>query len=228
MHITVINPNSNTVYTEQISLALDPVRIGRQVSIDCVTLQNAPLAIESDDDVEAVVEPICSTVRALDAGVDGVVIACFADPGLAEARRVDARPIVGCCEAAVAEAITNGRIIGLISTGDDIEADRQLMKSYSRAVESVIVECPGIPTAEIPTHPESTARMSKCAEVLQAKGAAVVVLVCAGMACFAELLRQALSVPVIEPVSSAVVHVLDIIEKDRSDQYANNRSTTTA
>ena len=60
MRMTVINPNSNTVHTEQISRALDPARSDKGVSIDCVTLQNAPLAIESDDDIEAVIEPICT------------------------------------------------------------------------------------------------------------------------------------------------------------------------
>ncbi|MGI9206025.1 MAG: aspartate/glutamate racemase family protein, partial [Woeseiaceae bacterium] len=147
MHITVINPNSNTVYTEQISSALDALRRNRETTIDCLTLEDAPLAIMTDDDVQSVVDPICRVVRDLNSSVAGVVIACFADPGLEEARALGTHPVVGCCEAAVGEARQHGTRIGLISTGDDVAADRDLMLSYDAGIERVVVQTLGIPTA---------------------------------------------------------------------------------
>ena len=50
----------------------------------------------------------------------------------------------------------------------------------------------------------------------------------AGAARFAGLLKQALSVPMIEHVSSRVYRVRDQIRKNRLEQNAKRQSTTTA
>lgn len=226
--IAVINPNSNAVYTECISRALDPVRRDRGASIDCMTLHGAPLAIESDEDIEAVVIPICDTVKALDSSVDGSVIACFADPGLQEARRVASRTIVGSCEAAVLESIRHGRRLGLISTGDDVEADRELVLSYAPEIEFLAIEGLGIPTANIPTEPSAEQKIIQCGEILQAQRVDAIMLGCAGMAAYAERLQESLDVPVIESVAAAVHLLIERIENEELSVNANDQSTATA
>ena len=48
-------------------------------AIDCITLAEGPPGIESQADVESVVQPIRRAVRGHDAAA--YVIACFSDPG---------------------------------------------------------------------------------------------------------------------------------------------------
>ncbi len=228
MHITVINPNSNPVYTERISTSLESFRQARGVSIDCITLREAPLAIMSDQDIEAVIEPLCRTIQELDTAVAGIVIACFADPGLVEARRIVSRPVIGSCEAAVVAATAHGRRLGLISTGDDVDADRELILSYSRDIDFLAIESLGIPTAEIPIEPSAMQKMIRCGNKLQAQNVDAVMLGCAGMATYAEQLQAALDVPVIEATTAAVRMLLETIKNEELTEDAKNQSTATA
>ena len=228
MHITVINPNSNPVYTAHISTALESVRQASGVSIDCITLREAPLAIMSDQDIEAVIEPICRTIQELDASVAGVVIACFADPGLYEARRIGSRPVIGSCEAAVVAAMTYGSRLGLISTGDDVDADRELILSYSRDIDFLAIESLGIPTAEIPNEPSALQKLIRCGNDLQVQNVDAVMLGCAGMATYAEQLQAALDVPVIEATTAAVNVLLETIRNEELTEDAKDQSTATA
>ncbi len=228
MHITVINPNSNPVYTEHISTSLESVRQASGVSIDCMTLREAPLAIMSDQDIEAVIEPICRMIQELDTAVAGIVIACFADPGLVEARRIASRPVIGSCEAAVVAATACGRRLGLISTGDDVDADRELILSYSRDIDFLAVESLGIPTAEIPNEPSGMQNMLRCGNDLEVQNVDAVMLGCAGMATYAEQLQAALDVPVIEATTAAVNLLLETLINEELTEDAKNQSTTTA
>lgn len=220
--IAVINPNSNAVYTENISKSLEWIRRARDVSIECITLQDAPLAIQSDEDIEAVVRPICETVENLDANVAGLVIACFADPGLQEARRVGSKVVVGSCEAAVLASVKHGRRLGLISTGDDVDADRELVLSYSSEIDFLEIESLGIPTAEIPVDASAMQKIVDCGRRLQAQGVDVVMLGCAGMAAYGGPLQAALGIPVIESVSAGVELLLDSIEVEELRTNANH------
>ena len=198
MNIAVINPNSNPVYTAHISTSLESVRQASGVSIDCITLHETPLAIVSDQDIEAVIEPLCRMIRDIDTSAAGVVIACFADPGLHEARRIASRPIIGSCEAAVLASTAYGRHLGLISTGDDVDADRELILSYSRNIDSLAIESLGVPTADIPAEPSTLTGMIRCGRNLQAKKVDSVILGCAGMVSYTDQLQNVLDVPVIE------------------------------
>ena len=228
LKIAVINPNSNPVYTDHISRAVEPERRHNGVSIDCLTLHEGPLAIESDADVAAVIDPICNLVNQLESIVAGFVIACFADPGLREARRITARPVAGCCEAAVTAASSYGGRFGLISTGDDVDADRELMFAYKEDIESLAIANPGIPTADIPTDPSAVQKMNRCVADLQAQDVDVIVLGCAGMALYAKRLQRIATVPVIEPVLAAVQLVLQSLNEEEFTHDAKDQSKAIA
>lgn len=225
--IAVINPNSNPVYTEHISRSVEADRSGG-VTIDCLTLAAGPLAIETEEDVISVVDPICELVIQLDESVAGYMIACFADPGLQEARQVTQRPVVGCCEAAVKVATAHGSRLGLISTGDDLDADRDLILFYEKDIESLAIASPGIPTAEIPTNPSAVQKMTECAAKLEAQEVDSIIFGCAGMASYADQIRARVDVPVVEPVSAGVKRLLQILRNKESVGDAADQSAAIA
>ena len=226
LRIAVINPNSNPVYTEHISGSLEAYRLPGRVEIECLTLDDAPLAIESDADVQGVIAPLCGLVAELESSVDGFVIACFADPGLDEARAGTERPVVGCCEAGCKAAVRRGRRIGLISTGDDIDADRELVLGYHSDIEFLAIESPRIPTADIPTDPSGLRKMARCAQALEEQHVHAIVLGCAGMCSYTKRLRSVVSVPVVEPTAAAVDQLLHTLKETKDD--AEDRSTAIA
>ena len=111
--ILVINPNSTEAVTEGISAALEHLRMAGGPAIDCVTLPEGPPGVESQADVESVVQPICRAVQDRDAAA--YVIACFSDPGLHLAREATKRPVFGIAESAMVTALTLGDRFGVIA-----------------------------------------------------------------------------------------------------------------
>ena len=227
IRIAVINPNSNPVYTEHISRSVESQRRDG-VSIDCLTLDEGPLAIESDEDVASVIDPICKLVNQLESSVAGFVIACFGDPGLREVKQITTKPVVGCCQAAVMAASAYGSRLGLISTGDDVDADRKLLLAYKEDLESLAIANLGIPTADIPTDPSALQEISRCTEDLQAQNVDAIILGCAGMASYRDRLQRIAKAPVLEPVSVAVRLLLRYLMEEEVTDDAKDQSTAIA
>lgn len=190
-----------------------------------MSLEEGPLAIESAEDIASVIDPICNLISQLESSVAGIVIACFADPGLREARKITKRPVIGCCEAAVKTAAACGSRLGLISTGDDVDADRDLMFTYDKDIEFLAIASAGIPTASIPTDPDALQKLSRCIADLQTQKVDTIVLGCAGMVSYADRLQRITKVPVIEPVSVAVNMLLHLLNKKESTDDARDQST---
>ncbi len=88
--IIVINPNSTVAVTEDIDRALEPLRFRGGPGIECLTLAEGPPGVETQEHVDSVVAPIRRRVAAEDGRAAAFVIACFSDPGVAEAREATA------------------------------------------------------------------------------------------------------------------------------------------
>ncbi len=113
--ILVINPNSTVAVTEDIDRALAPLRFADGPGIECVTLAEGPPGIETQDHVDSVVEPIRRRVAAEDGRAAAFVIACFSDPGLAEARAATAKPVFGIAESGLMSAMARAGRVGVIA-----------------------------------------------------------------------------------------------------------------
>ena len=64
--ILVINPNSSEGMTRKIDEAIAPLRFKDGPKIECLTLAEGPPGIETDEDVQAVINPLCQRVRSLE------------------------------------------------------------------------------------------------------------------------------------------------------------------
>ncbi len=206
--ILVINPNSNAAVTAAISAALDPLRTAGGPAIDCVTLSGTPFGIESQADIDAVVEPLKATVEATEA--DGYVIACYSDPGLDACRAATAKPVFGIHESAVPTALSRGGRFGVIALHDD-SIRRHLHYLAARGLDGRLA---GERAAHLSV--DAAARDETAFAKLLAAGrdlretadADVIILGCAGMARHRAPLEETLGVPVIEPTQAAVAMAL--------------------
>ena len=113
--ILVINPNSSEGMTRSIDTAIAPLRFADGPKIECLTLAEGPAGIETDADVQAVIDPLCRWVRSLERNTAAFVNACFSDPGLAEIRATTKRPTFGIAESALGTALAHGKKIGILS-----------------------------------------------------------------------------------------------------------------
>jgi Asp/Glu/hydantoin racemase len=213
--ILVVNPNSTESVTRGIDAAVAPFRFADGPRIDCVTLAEGPPGIESQEQADSVVAPLCALVRREDAGTAAFVIACFGDPGLHAARAATGRPVFGIAQCAYLHALALGERFGVIAIVD------ASVPRHRRYVRQMGLE--GHFGASVPIGVGVTGlagegvveRMVRVGEALRdGHGCDVVILGCAGMAGHRAAVERALGVPVVDPCQAAAARALAALRID--------------
>ena len=206
MKILVMNPNSTESMTAKI------VESARRVAsagteIIAATGQDAPASIQGHFDEAMSVPGLLARLQQAEAeGVDGVVVACFDDPGIGACREVFSGPVIGICEAAVKAASMLSTSFSVVTTlPRSVPVIEHLIHGYGLSHR-----CRRVRSAEIPVlaleEVGSGAREKVRDEILRAvreDRAEAVVLGCAGMADLTDWLTQETGVPVIDGVTVA-------------------------
>jgi allantoin racemase len=206
MKILVMNPNATESMTAKI------VESARRVAsagteIIAATGKDAPASIQGHFDEAMSVPGLLARLQQAEAeGVDGVVVACFDDPGIGACREVFSGPVIGICEAAVKAASMLSTSFSVVTTlPRSVPVIEHLIHGYGLSHR-----CRRVRSAEIPVlaleEEGSGAREKVRDEILRAvreDRAEAVVLGCAGMADLTDWLTQETGVPVIDGVTVA-------------------------
>lgn len=211
--ISVINPNSSQSVTDGIAAAiadLDPID---DIEVRCETLSEGPPAIESDADCAAVVGPLTHRISHNVDHADVHVIACYSDPGLAEATAAANTPVLGIAESAMRTAVEMGERFGVISILD-ASIPRHLKYVDALGLTSHLAgdRAVGLGVLELEAAADGLERMIETGRKLRdVDGAGALVLGCAGMASARREIHKALDIPVIEPCQAAVQRGIRIL-----------------
>ncbi|MEF7614896.1 aspartate/glutamate racemase family protein [Aquincola sp. MAHUQ-54] len=206
MKLLVINPNTSAGMTAQIAAA---ARAAAAPGTDIVAVQpdfGAP-SIEGHFDDAFAAAGVAQQARLHGADADGVVVACFGDPGLDAAREATAAPVIGIAEAAfhAASFLATGFSVVTTMTRTCTIADHLLHKyGFERRCRGV--HGTDIPVLDLESMGEAlVGRIEAAARTaLERDRSGAIVLGCAGMADLALRLQQRLGVPVIDGVAAAV------------------------
>jgi Asp/Glu/hydantoin racemase len=210
--ILVVNPNSNPQVTHNLAEALQPIYFDGGPEIECVTLAEGPMGVESQADLESVTMPLRRLVAA-DNSADAFVIACYSDPGLHVCREATQRPVFGIAEAGVLSALARGDRFGVIavaqrSIGRHVRYLRQMSLMDRFAGERPL----DMSVAEAAAGESTLARMIAVGHELKDQdGANAIVMGCAGMSRHRAALEDALGIPVIDPTQAAVTMALGAV-----------------
>jgi Asp/Glu/hydantoin racemase len=209
--ILVINPNSTQAVTDGISESVDPLRLASGPRIDCATLVAGPPAVETQADVESVVQPLCRLIRREPASA--YVIACYSDPGLFAAREATETPVMGISECSMLTALTLGERFGVIAIlPGSVDRQRRYVRMMGLGGRYAGSRPVGLGVLELADDGNVLERMIATGRWLQEqRDADVLVMGCAGMARFRRHLEQALGLPVVEPCQAAVTMALGAI-----------------
>ena len=213
MRIVVLNPNSTEAVTEGIDAAVEPLRLDGGPSIECATLAEGPPGIESDAHVRAVAAPIARFTASREDGADAFIIACFSDPGLAEARSATRRPVLGMAACGVLTATALGSRFGVVSILEQA-IPRHLRYYDALGLGSRLAgdRAVGIGVTGLADESRTLDRMMATGAALRDEdGADVLVLGCAGMARYRERLEDWLGIPVVDPVQAAVGMAISVL-----------------
>lgn len=209
--ILVINPNSTQAVTDGIARAVAPLAVPGGPAIDCVTLAEGPPGVETQQDADGVILPLCRLIEREPAAA--YVIACFSDPGLYSAREATAAPVFGIAACGFALAMTRAERFGIISIRD-VSIPRHLR--YVAAL-GLTARCAGdmaieMGVTELQQEDKVRGRMTEVGRrLIDEKGADALVMGCAGMARYRAGLEATLGVPVIDPCQAAVGQALTVL-----------------
>ena len=212
--ILVINPNSSESVTRDMDSALAPLRTAECPPVVCVTLYDGPPGIESQEDVDDAAERVCRYIQRQGQEAGAFVIACFSDPGLAEARKLVKVPVFGIGECAILASLALGERTGVLSILASSLGRHSCM--YKRiGVESRIAGDCSIETGVAGLSDEGNAlrRLAETGCRLRDEfGADVLVLACAGMARYRSELQDMVGIPVVDPTQAATAFALDTLK----------------
>jgi allantoin racemase len=203
--ILVINPNSTQAVTDGIDRALEPLRLADGPVFECVTLAEGPPGIQTQRDVDGVIGPLTRLIAARDHDCDAFVIACYSDPGLHSAREVTRKPVLGISECGVLTALTLGHRFGVIAIlAGSIPRHLRYLGAMG-VTDRLAAELPvGLQVTELADAGRTRERLIATGrQLVEAHGAHVIVMGCAGMAQYRKVLEDAVGVPVVEPTQAA-------------------------
>ncbi|GAA5237071.1 Asp/Glu racemase [Verticiella sediminum] len=202
--IAIVNPNSSVHVTDGIAQAVLRAH-GASEPFTFLTLHDGPPGIVTQADVELASSRVRAWAASSADRYGAVVVACFSDPGVAEAQAASATPVIGLGEAGLRQAAARGERVGVIAVAS-VAIERHMRRWQRLGLAAhvagergldVSVQASGDP--EVAWHP-----MLKAAQRLIGEdGADVLLLGCAGMAGLAARLEDTVGCPVVEPCAAA-------------------------
>jgi allantoin racemase len=203
----VINPNTSTSMTEHLRQELEKIkRADTELTVTCPTV--GPVTIESAYDEAMAVPPTLELVRRANReGYDGVILACFSDPGIHAAKEISDIPVVGIQEASLHVAAMLGYKFSILTPlARRIPHKHEEVRRYRLEDSLASVRALGMTVAETDADPRRTKQriLEVAARAAEEDGAEVMILGCAGMAGYAAEVERELGVVVLDPSAVAL------------------------
>jgi len=177
--IVIINPNSTDSMTQAM---LETARAAVPgITVEGWTSHDGPPAIQGPEDGAASIPPLLKLVqRASDQGASTIVIGCFDDTGLSEARAIAACPVIGIGQAAYHLAALAGAKFSVVTTLDvSVPILEENIANYGLSAQLVRVRSSGVPVLALEDEPDKV--MAEIERATKEDAVQSVVLGCAGM-----------------------------------------------
>lgn len=181
---------------------------GENTELTVTCPPNGPLAIESSYDEAMCAPGVLELVKkANEEKYDAVILACFSDPALEQAREISDILVTGIEEISLhVAAMLGAKFTVLTMTDKRVPSKVAHVRRFKLEGSLASVRPLGMSVAEIEADEKrACAQILKVAkEAAEQDGAEVIVLGCAGMAGYADIVRSDLGMEVIDPSSLAL------------------------
>ena len=210
--VVVINPNSTKAVTKSIDAALEPLRFSDGPKLDCITIEEGPQGIATQRHIDDAVATVCEAIIRESNLADAFVIACFSDPGLYSAQEISNKPVFGIGTSSFAQATLMGERFGIIAILEQSTVRHRRAVRLNGFENRYAGSLPIGVGAEELNGDKIRDRMIEVGKSLIGKyGADVLILGCAGMACYRADIEGTLGVPVIDPSQAAVIQAMGAV-----------------
>ncbi len=209
MQIRIINPNTTAAFSAADQQAGAAVAAAGTMVTTVAPAFGVPSVECHLDDAVATLGVVEAVRRGEAEGIDGYVIACFGDTGIAAAREIARGPVVGMTEAALFAAALLAETFSIVTlpARTRIHAHRVVrslgLDAAGRSLPIRAIDVPVLFGAdEEAAVADALAVQARLA--VEQDGAEAIVLGCAGIGHLASALSAELGVPVIDGVAVAV------------------------
>ena len=199
--ISFINPNSTDAMTNSCVETLRS-ELPEFCQVKGITNHDGPAAIQGEKDGIAAIPGLLAEIEK-NAGCDGFIIGCFDDTGLAEARLISRKPIIGIGQSAFhMAALRHGKFCVLTTLGVSVPIIKQNIRNQGFGNLCKDVMASGIPVLELENNPVSAVNtLSECIKVIEDQDPDIaVVLGCAGMTNVCKQLQTRHNVYLLDPI----------------------------
>ena len=205
LKILVVDPIVKSESTEDVDKSYSTLKV-EGVYLDFESLRQGPYFIETEENERSAVPDLLRVIKeGEEKGYDGIVINCFGNPGLEEARKLVRTPVIGAGEASFLKIKELEKRFSVLTTVE--EAVRRVKRNARKCdVERFLVSVRPLGMHVLELSQKKRLRKALVIEgkkAVQEDHAEVVVLGCTGMAGNADWLSKKLGVPVIDPAKAA-------------------------
>ncbi len=196
----IVNPNTSTEMTLEIEATVN--RVLRKPWTGIVASAPAgPESLESWTDyyiASLAVLPVLEKYS----DIDGVVLACFGDPGLYLLKENCPVPVVGVAEASIAMALLLGAKFGILAgMRRAVGLMDSMVRTYGMEARYAGTEALDMRVLDFERDRSHTLNaLEQACKKLRIRGAEVVLLGCAGLTGYVEELMRRIEMPALDPV----------------------------
>lgn len=199
----VLNPNTSQRMTAEIRETATRIF---QIPWECEVLSApaGPESLESWTDYQLASVCVLPLVESYQANANGIVLACFGDPGLYQLKEYCEVPVIGIAEASMSLSILLGAKFGILAgMRRAVELMDSMVRTYGLEARYAGTESLDMRVLEFEKHRETTLDRLKATSLkLRERGAEVLLLGCAGLTNFIDDLQNRVDMPVIDPVEA--------------------------
>ena len=214
MRILVINPNTSEEMTQDIGQQAR--KFARpDTEIETVSPAWGPRSIEGHYEDELAAVATLEVIQERASAFDGVVIACYGDPGLHAAREVSPVPVVGIAEASMLMACTVAHSFSIVTV---LPRVKPMFESMVR-LHGLEHRCASIRTTPLSVldcerDPAAAGReIVKASQLaIDEDGAEAICLGCAGMGPLDKAVEAELGIPVLDGVACGVKLIESLVD----------------
>ena len=206
MKILVINPNTTQAMTDAIGdMARKYAHSNTEITV--ISPGYGPRSIEGHFEEYIAANATVEEVAKNRDSYDAFVIACYGDPGLYACRELTDKPVIGCAEASMHVASFVGYKFSIVTI---ISRVRPMLEDLVRHVglesKCASIRCSALSVLDIEADPNraETELITQATLAVKEDGAEAICLGCAGMGPLDKRVQEAVGVPVIDGVVSAV------------------------
>lgn len=203
MTVFLINPNSTEAMTQS---ALRAARTAApDLEFEGWTSTRGPVSIEGPEDGARAIPPLLDlVVRASSQGAKAIILACFDDTGLNEAKAIAKCPVLGIGQSSfVLAALRPGSTAVITTVQEAVPVIEQniAQQGMASSVTQVIAAC--VPVLTLENDPDAAAEaFCRAAEGLD-EDISTVILGCAGAVTISENVRAILPQKILDGVTSS-------------------------